>query len=197
MNKKLLIAFVVLVVALAGGSLALYFLHRSRCSSCENGCEFTMGIIAKQCKCQGCITGTKCDKHGKCMCPPKCAAPSGECQKDGSCKCQSGYTGTDCTTPMCPPKCAAPSGECQKDGSCKCQSGYTGTDCTTPPKSSIPKSAQAFIDWAVKKLKKTCPNISADAVARVMQKAGDYQFGNWLQAAQSLYKIEQALCKGD
>lgn len=163
MNKKLLIAFVVLVVALAGGALALYFLHRSRCSSCENGCEFTMGIIAKQCKCQGCITGTKCDKHGKCMCPPKCAAPSGECQKDGS---------------------------------CKCQSGYTGTDCTTPPKANIPKSAQAFIEWAVKQLKKTCPSISVDAVARVMQKAGDYPFGNWLQAAQSLYKIEQALCKG-
>lgn len=164
MNKKLLIAFVVLVVALAGGALALYFLHRTRCSSCENGCEFTMGIIAKQCKCQGCITGTKCDKYGKCMCPPKCTSPSGECQKDGS---------------------------------CKCQSGYTGTDCTTPPKSNLPKSTQAFIEWVVKQLKKTCPNISADAVARVMQKAGDYQFGNWLQAAQSLYKIEQALCKGD
>lgn len=163
MNKKLLIAFVVLV-ALTGGASALYFLHRSRCSSCENGCEFTMGIIAKQCKCQGCITGTKCDKHGKCMCPPKCASPTGECQKDGS---------------------------------CKCLSGYTGTDCTTPPKSNVPTDLQNFIQWAVKQLKKTCPNISRDAVARVMQKAGDCQFGNWLQAAQSLYKIEQALCKSD
>lgn len=164
MNKKLLIAFVVLVVALAGGALALYFLHRSRCSSCENGCEFTMGIIAKQCKCQGCITGTKCDKYGKCMCPSKCAAPSGECQKDGS---------------------------------CKCQVGYTGTDCTTPPKSNVPKNVQAFIVWVVKKLKKTCPNISMEAVANVMQKAGDYQFGNLIQDTQSLIKIEQALCKGD
>ncbi len=165
MNKKLLIAFVVLVVvALAGGASALYFLRRSRCSSCENGCEFTMGIIAKQCKCQGCITGTKCDKHGKCMCPPKCASPSGECQKDGS---------------------------------CKCQSGYTGTDCTTPPKSNVPKSVQTFIDWVVKNLKTKCPNISAEAVARVIQNAGGYQFGNWLQDIQSLSKIEKALCKGD
>lgn len=169
MNKKLLIAFVVLVVALTGGALALYFLRRSRCSSCENGCEFTMGIVAKQCKCQGCITDTKCDKHGKCMCPPKCAAPSGECQKDGSCKCQAGYTGTDCTTP---PK-------------------------SNVPKSNVPKSVKAFVESAVKRLKTKCPNISADAVARVIQKAGDYKFGNAIQDAQSLYKIEQALCKGD
>jgi hypothetical protein len=96
--NKLLIAFLAVLVLLAGGALTLFLLYRSRCSSCENGCEFTMGVVARQCRCKGCRTGTKCDKHGNCVCPPKCIAPSGECQKDGSCECKLGYTGDDCTT---------------------------------------------------------------------------------------------------
>jgi hypothetical protein len=103
--NKLLIAFLVVLVLSAGGALVLFLLYHSRCSSCENGCEFTMGIVAKQCKCKSCRTGAKCDKHGKCVCPPKCIAPSGECQKDGSCECKLGYAGDDCTTspPPSPP----------------------------------------------------------------------------------------------
>lgn len=93
----LAIAIVALLLLSAGGITALA-LHHAKCSSCENECEYSLGMFAKRCKCTGCKSGGTCDKNGKCLCPPKCAKPGGECQKDGTCKCSSGYSGVDCST---------------------------------------------------------------------------------------------------
>lgn len=101
--NKYLIALLVSLVILAAIIIVLYI---TRCNGCTNGCKFTMGIFANQCKCEDCKTGVECDKYGNCMCPPKCLTPNGECQKDGSCVCKNNYTGNDCTTPPQTPSSA-------------------------------------------------------------------------------------------
>ena len=87
---------VALVIGIIG--IVVLILYETRCKGCANGCRFTAGIFAKECRCEGCKAGLGCDKKGRCICPTGCSV-HGTCQEDGTCKCKNQYSGTDCTTP--------------------------------------------------------------------------------------------------
>ena len=60
------------------------------------------------------------------VCPDNCSG-NGSCS-NGICTCNTGFSGTNCSTKVCPDNCSG-KGSCS-NGICTCNKGYTGTNCS-------------------------------------------------------------------
>ncbi|HVB38203.1 MAG TPA: hypothetical protein VND92_06680, partial [Vicinamibacterales bacterium] len=91
-----------------------------------------------------CGSGTTC-QSGACVAPVACSGHG--MMVNGNCVCQSGFTGSDCSTPVTPNNCSGHG--ISLNGVCECYSGYTGADCSQTAATPVDCVVSQFGPWSL------------------------------------------------